>query len=40
VKKNVLVRAGIKALASMSDANFLAMLKTVPARKTERTSKD
>jgi len=40
VKKNVLVRAGIKALASMSDANFLAMLKTVPARKTERASKD
>jgi hypothetical protein len=39
VKKNVLIRAGIKALAAMSDASFLAALKTVPPIKTARSSK-
>lgn len=32
-KKNELLRAGIKALAAMSDAAFLAILKGVPAIK-------
>lgn len=40
VKKNVLIRAGIKALAAMSDASFLAALKTVPALKPGRSAKD
>ena len=40
VKKSELLRAGIKALAAMSDAAFLAALKAVPAIKTGRPSKD
>ena len=40
VKKNVLVRAGIKALAAMSDTRFLAVLNTVSSNKDTRTSKD
>jgi hypothetical protein len=39
VKKSELIRAGIKALAGMSDATFLATLKLVPAIKTGRPSK-
>lgn len=40
VKKSELLRAGIKALAAMSDAAFLATLKAVPAIKTGRPSKN
>jgi hypothetical protein len=40
VKKNVLIRAGIKALAALSDARFLAALKTVPSIKGTRATKD
>jgi hypothetical protein len=40
VKKSELLRAGIKALAAMSDAAFLASLKAVPATKTGRPSKN
>ena len=40
VKKSELLRAGIKALAAMSDAAFLASLKAVPAIKTGRPSKN
>lgn len=36
VKKSELLRAGIKALAAMSDAAFLAALADVPAIKTGR----
>ncbi|MDI1246984.1 MAG: hypothetical protein PSV24_16455 [Rhodoferax sp.] len=39
-KKNVIVRAGIKALAAMSDASFLAVLKTVPSNKATSDSKE
>lgn len=39
VKKNVLVRAGIKALAALSDDSFLAVLKTVPSIKPGRSTK-
>ncbi len=39
-KKTELLRAGIKALAAMSDASLLAALKTVPAIKTGRPAKD
>ncbi|NMM15305.1 MAG: hypothetical protein HHJ17_17445 [Rhodoferax sp.] len=39
VKKSELIRAGIKALAAMSDMAFLAALKAVPAIKTGRPSK-
>lgn len=39
VKKSELIRAGIKALAAMSDAAFQAALKAVPAIKTGRPSK-
>ena len=38
VKKSELIRAGVKALAAMSDANFLAALKAVPTIKTGRPS--
>ena len=38
-KKSELMRAGIKALASMPDSVFLAALKAVPAIKTGRPSK-
>ncbi len=34
--KTELLRAGIKTLASLSDAAFLAALKTVPSLKTGR----
>jgi hypothetical protein len=40
VKKSELLRAGIKALAVMSDGAFLAALKAVPAIKTGRPNKD
>ncbi len=38
VKKSELLRAGVKALAAMPDAAFLAALKTVPTIKTGRPS--
>lgn len=38
VKKSETLRAGIKALAAMSDAAFMAALKAVPAIKTGRPS--
>lgn len=38
VKKSELLRAGIKALAAMSDAAFLASLQAVPTIKTGRPS--
>ena len=40
VKKSELIRAGVKALAAMTDAAFLAALKAVPTIKTGRPSKD
>lgn len=40
VKKSELLRAGIKALAAMSDQALLAALKAVPAIKTGRPAKD
>ncbi len=40
VKKTELIRAGIKALAAMGDANFLATLRAVPNLKTGRPAKD
>lgn len=39
VKKSELIRAGIKALAAMSDANYLGAMKVVPTIKTGRPSK-
>jgi len=39
-KKSELIRAGIKALAAMSDVAFMAALKAVPAIKTGRPAKD
>lgn len=36
VKKTELIRAGIKALAAMSDASFLSAIKAVPSLKTGR----
>jgi hypothetical protein len=39
VKKSELIRAGIKALAAMADAGFLAAVKAVPTIKTGRPSK-
>ena len=39
VKKSEFIRAGIKALAAMSDQGFLAALKAVPAIKTGRPTK-
>ena len=39
VKKSELLRAGIKALAAMSDTAFLTALKLVPAIKTGRPTK-
>lgn len=39
VKKSELLRAGIKALASMTDAQFTNTLKSVPALKSGRPSK-
>ncbi len=40
IKKSELIRAGIKALAAMSDAGLLAALKAVPAIKTGRPAKN
>ncbi len=37
-KKSELIRAGVKALAAMSDAAFVAALKAVPTIKTGRPS--
>jgi hypothetical protein len=39
-KKSELLRAGIKALAALPDAAFLAALKAVPSIKTGRPAKD
>ena len=39
VKKTELIRAGIKALAAMNDAAFLAALRAVPSLKTGRPAK-
>jgi hypothetical protein len=39
VKKGELLRAGIKALAAMTDSNLLTALKAVPMLKTGRPSK-
>lgn len=39
-KKSELIRAGVKALAAMSDVAFIAALKAVPAIKTGRPKKD
>jgi len=39
IKKTEIIRAGIKALAAMSDTNFLAAAKAVPSLKTGRPSK-
>jgi hypothetical protein len=39
IKKSELLRAGIKALAAMSDAAFLSALKLVPTIKTGRPAK-
>ena len=40
IKKSELIRAGIMALAAMSDANFLKATNAVPAIKTGRPAKD
>lgn len=40
VKKSELIRAGIKALAAMSDVAFLAAVKAVPTIKTGRPAKN
>lgn len=39
VRKNDLIRAGIKVLADMPDAAFLDAIKSVPATRTEKLSK-
>ena len=39
VKKTELLRAGIKALAAMSDAQLLAAVRAVPSLKTGRPAK-
>jgi hypothetical protein len=39
VKKTELLRAGIKAIAAMQDASFVATLKSVPSLKTGRPAK-
>jgi hypothetical protein len=39
IKKSELIRAGIKALANLSDTNLVAALKLVPTIKTGRPSK-
>jgi hypothetical protein len=39
IKKTELLRAGIKALAAMSDVTFLAAVRAVPSLKTGRPSK-
>lgn len=40
IKKSELIRAGIKALALMSDASFLAAIQAVPTIKTGRPAND
>jgi hypothetical protein len=40
IKKSELIRAGIMALAAMSDTNFLKATNAVPAIKTGRPAKD
>ncbi len=40
IKKSELIRAGIMALAAMSDTNFLKAINAVPAVKTGRPAKD
>ncbi|WP_298926350.1 hypothetical protein [uncultured Ramlibacter sp.] len=40
VKKSEILRAGIKALAALGDAQLLAALRAVPAIKTGRPAKD
>lgn len=40
MKKSEVLRAGIKALAGMTDASLLATLSAVPAVKTGRPAKD
>jgi hypothetical protein len=40
VKKSELIRAGIKALAAMPDADYVAAVKAVPTIKTGRPTKD
>ena len=39
IKKTELLRAGVKAIAAMSDAAFLAALQAVPSLKTGRPAK-
>lgn len=39
IKKTELLRAGIKAIAAMQDAAFMAALKAVPSLKTGRPAK-
>jgi hypothetical protein len=39
IKKTELIRAGIKALAALGDAGFLAALRAVPSLKTGRPAK-
>lgn len=39
VKKTELIRAGIKAIAALSDSAFLAAIKAVPSLKTGRPAK-
>jgi hypothetical protein len=39
IKKTELIRAGIKALAALPDAAFLAALRAVPNLKTGRPAK-
>ncbi len=40
IKKTELLRAGIKAIAAMQDAAFVAALKSVPSLKTGRPAKN
>jgi hypothetical protein len=40
IKKTELIRAGIKSIAAMSDAAFLAAIKAVPSLKTGRPNKE
>lgn len=39
IKKSELIRAGIKALAAMTDADFLLAIRAVPNLKTDRPEK-
>lgn len=40
VKKTELIRAGIKAIAAMTDARLLAAIRAVPSLKTGRPAKE